>query len=153
MKLGVANKDVVAGFLLIAVAGLFALKASELSMGTPLRLGPGYFPLILSGILAALGLAVLANGLRAGGGLPSGAASRGLAVIIAAVIFFAAAVRPLGFVPTLAVTVMLATLASARFRLIPALLLTTGVVAFCWALFIWGIGLPLQSLGPWLGGY
>ena len=35
-------------------------------VGTPLRMGPGYFPLLVGAILAALGLAVVAQGFIAG---------------------------------------------------------------------------------------
>ena len=153
MSVGALNKDVVAGFLIIAVAGLFALKASDLPMGTAVRMGPGYFPLILSGILGILGLAVTANGLRAGGRLSWAVTWRGLALVLGAVVFFGLAVQPLGFLPTLAVAVMLSTIASMRFRLVPSVLLTAGLVVLCWAVFIRGIGLPLQLVGPWLGGY
>jgi putative tricarboxylic transport membrane protein len=76
-----------------------------------------------------------------------------LAVVVASVIFFGLAVGPLGFLPTLAFAVMLSTMASMRFRVISSILLTAGLVVLCWAVFIRGIGLPLQLIGPWLGGY
>ena len=35
----------------------FAVGSLRYELGTPLRMGPGYFPLLVGGILAALGLA------------------------------------------------------------------------------------------------
>lgn len=146
-------KDVCAGLLFIALALLFAVQTRDLPMGTAVRMGPGYFPLLLSGLLGLLGLMVLVNGLRFPGERPQGVAWRALAVLTAAVVFFGAAVRPLGFVPTLTVCVFASAAASRLFRPATAALLTLAMVAFAWAVFIKGLGLPLALIGPWLGGY
>ncbi len=47
------TKDVSAGLLFIAIAALFALGTQELELGTARKLGPGAFPLMLSGVLGA----------------------------------------------------------------------------------------------------
>ncbi|MFG1478408.1 tripartite tricarboxylate transporter TctB family protein [Xanthobacter sp. V4C-4] len=146
-------KDVFAGLLFIALALLFAAQTRDLAMGTAVRMGPGYFPLLLSGLLGGLGLAVLVNGLRFPGEMPGAVAWRALAVLTVAVVFFGAAVRPLGFVPTLAVSVFLSAIASRLFRPGAAALITGAMVVFAWIVFIKGLGLPLALVGPWLGGY
>src|SRR5688572_32035943 len=58
------TKDVSAGLLFIAIAALFALGTQELELGTARRLGPGAFPLMLSGVLGLLGLIILVKGFR-----------------------------------------------------------------------------------------
>lgn len=146
-------KDVLAGLLFIALALLFAAQTRDLPMGTAVRMGPGYFPLLLSGLLGLFGLVVLANGLRFEGTMPGGVAWRALAVLTIAVVFFGAAVRPLGFVPTLTLSVFVSATASRLFRPGAAALITIAMVVFAWAVFIKGLGLPLSLIGPWLGGY
>lgn len=151
-------KDVLSGLLFIALAAVFALETRELPMGTAIRMGPGYFPLLLAGLLALLGLIVLANGLRFHSETSHGLALkdvawRGLLVVTGAVIFFGLAVRPLGFLPTLAVTVFASAAASRKFHPLVAGAITLAMVVFAWAVFIKGLGLPLPLLGPWLGGY
>jgi len=146
-------KDVLAGLLFIGLGVLFALQTRDLSLGTAVRMGPGYFPLVLSGLLGLLGLLVLVNGLRSPGAPPSGIAWRAVIVLTAAVVFFGVAVRPLGFVPTLTLSVFAAATASQLFKPGVAALITIGMVVFAWAVFIKGLGLPLPLLGPWLGGY
>lgn len=146
-------KDVISGLLFIALGALFGWQTQDLPMGTAVRMGPGYFPLVLSGLLALLGLIVLANGLRFPGERPSGIAWRALIILTFSVVFFGFAVRPLGFLPALAISVFASALASTKFRLLTALAITAVMTLFAWAVFIKGLGLPLPLLGPWLGGY
>lgn len=146
-------RDVLSGLLFIGLGLLFGWQTHDLPMGTAVRMGPGYFPLLLSGLLGLLGLVILINGLRFPGEMPSGIAWRALLIITGAVVFFGFAVRPLGFLPALAVAVFASTLASRLFRLSTAVIITAVMVVFAWAVFIKGLGLPLPLLGPWLGGY
>ena len=146
-------KDVLSGLLFIALAALFAWQALDLPIGTSNRMGPGYFPMVLSGGLGVLGIVVLINGLRTQGDAPSGIAWRALIVLTGIIVFFGIAMRPLGFLPALAVSVFVSTMASQKFRLTTAIINTVVMTVFCWAVFIKGLGLPLQMLGPWLGGY
>ena len=146
-------RDVMSGLLFIVLAGLFAWQALDLPMGTAVRMGPGYFPLLLAGLMGLLGLIVLINGLRFPGEMPSGIAWRALFVLTFSVVFFGAAVRPLGFLPALAISVFVSAAASRKFNLVTALASTAVMTVFAWAVFIKGLGLPLPLLGPWLGGY
>ncbi|MGU3495888.1 tripartite tricarboxylate transporter TctB family protein [Xanthobacteraceae bacterium A53D] len=146
-------KDVISGLLFIAIALLFAWQSRELTVGTAMRMGPGYFPLLLSWLMGFLGLIVLINGLRFRGDAPSGFAWRALVILICATVFFGFGMRPLGFLPTLAITIFASTLASTLFRITTAVVITAVMTVFCWAVFILGLGLPLPLLGPWLGGY
>ncbi|MEP9353906.1 tripartite tricarboxylate transporter TctB family protein [Xanthobacter sp. KR7-65] len=146
-------KDVLSGLLFIALALLFGWQTADLPMGTAVRMGPGYFPLVLSGLLGLLGIIVVFNGLRTPGEMPTGIAWRALIIITFSVVFFGFAVRPLGFLPALGVAVFVSTLGSRLFRLQTALIITAVMVVFAWAVFIKGLGLPLPLLGPWLGGY
>ena len=53
-------RDVVGGLVVVAIGGLFLLFGRELPVGTSFRMGPGYFPTILSWLMVALG-AVMAG--------------------------------------------------------------------------------------------
>lgn len=146
-------KDVLSGLLFIALGLLFAWQTQDLPMGTAVRMGPGYFPLLLSALLGLLGLIVLINGLRFPGEMPSGIAWRAVVIVTGAVVFFGFAVRPLGFLPALGITVFVVSTASRLFSFKTALASTVVMVIFAWAVFIKGLGLPIPILGPWLGGY
>jgi hypothetical protein len=53
-----SQKDFYSGLMFTIVGASFALGASNYTIGTGARMGPGYFPLILGIMLAILGCAV-----------------------------------------------------------------------------------------------
>jgi hypothetical protein len=143
--------DVVTGILLLLTAALFGWQTSTLNIGTAFRMGPGYFPLILSGLLGLLGIIILIKGLRSADEGSSGAiAWRGILFILPAPIFFGLTVRGLGFVPSIFCTVLIASMASARMKPLPALILSVAVTVFATLVFSYALGLPFRRFGPWL---
>ena len=50
--------DLIAGLVLMAVAAFFGWHTRALEIGTSLRMGPGYFPMVLSILLFILGALV-----------------------------------------------------------------------------------------------
>src|SRR3546814_17479657 len=67
MALGIRNQiDVAAGVMYLAIAAAFAFGAWDLRLGTAARMGPGYFPMAVSSLLALAGLVVLAQALWPG---------------------------------------------------------------------------------------
>ncbi|MBV8502795.1 MAG: tripartite tricarboxylate transporter TctB family protein [Paucibacter sp.] len=53
------NQQLIKGLVLMAVALLFGLPSLEYRMGNFTRPGPGLFPLIVSGILLLIGIAIV----------------------------------------------------------------------------------------------
>lgn len=53
-----SQKDFCAGLMFTVAGGGFAAGASQYSVGSGARMGPGYFPLILGLMLAVLGCAI-----------------------------------------------------------------------------------------------
>ncbi|MYZ48287.1 tripartite tricarboxylate transporter TctB family protein [Propylenella binzhouense] len=144
-------KDLLAGLAFIAFGLAFGYAALGYELGTALRMGPGYFPLVLAGILVALGIGVIVEGMLAGEGGDIGTVPwRGAALILGALVFFGYAVQGLGLAPTLFVTVFLAALASQRTGIPTAALLALALTAFCIAIFVYGLGVTLPLVGPWL---
>src|SRR5215217_7886996 len=136
------TRDASAGLIFVAIAALFALGSLRLELGTALRMGPGYFPLVLSGLLAALGVAIIVCSLREAP-VPAGAVPmRGLPLILLAPVVFGLTVRGLGLVPAVALVVLLSAFASRRMGVALALALTVGLTAFCVLVFSYGLGLP-----------
>ncbi len=60
------NKDFWAGLMLIAIGTATVLIARNYPFGTTLRMGPGYFPTVLGGVLVLFGLYLAIDGLRRG---------------------------------------------------------------------------------------
>lgn len=54
-----SQKDFFAGLLYASVGGAFAIGATNYSLGTAARMGPGYFPLMLGVLLCLIGLYII----------------------------------------------------------------------------------------------
>jgi len=59
------QKDFGAGLMYMVVGIFFAYLASQYQMGTPAKMGPGYFPFWIGILLTAIGLLVLIKSLSA----------------------------------------------------------------------------------------
>ncbi|WEF23563.1 tripartite tricarboxylate transporter TctB family protein [Paracoccus sp. S3-43] len=143
--------DIAAGLLFMAIAAFFAWQSLGLEMGTSIRMGPGYFPMVLSGLLFLLGAIILVKAFGRADDEPFGAVAwRGILFILPAPIFFGLTVRGLGFVPALFITTLIATQASVRMRPLAALILAVAVTILSTLIFSYGLGLPFRRFGPWL---
>ncbi len=144
-------RDAGCGLIFIAIGLLFSLGATNLELGTPLRMGPGLFPLILAGLLVALGLAIVGSGFGHSAAGRLTVPWRGLGFILAAPVVFGLTVRGLGLAPALALVALISAFASRRMSVLLAVALTVGLTVFCILVFSLGLGLPLRLVGPWLG--
>lgn len=149
----ISRDDLIAGALFIGLGGFFAVEALSYDLGTPFRMGPGFLPLTLGAVLAALGLAIGIKGLSRGADAVKDPVSwRAIVLVSLAVIFFAVTVRGLGFVPTVFVTVLVTSLASRMNSPTSAILIAIGLTAMSTLIFVVGLRLQVPLVGPWLGG-
>ncbi len=149
-SIGIDPTNGVCGALFIAVGLFFGYQSWNLDLGTAFRMGPGYFPFVLSVILVLLGLIVFIQATRVAGEPVGPIAWRGMLFILPAPIFFGLTVRGLGLVPSIFLTAMIAAFASSRMRPGMALLLSAGLTLFSVIVFSYALGLPFQRFGPWL---
>ncbi|GGN41787.1 hypothetical protein FHR83_003040 [Actinoplanes campanulatus] len=140
--------DVLAGGVFAVIGGVFVVGSLGYDRGTPLRMGPGYFPLLVGAIVTVLGLAIVVKGLLAGSDLPFEAVPwRAIVLVTVAVVFFGVFVRVLGFVPTSFVTALLTAFASRRVRPLTALAVAAGLTVAATLIFIVGLQLRLPLWG------
>lgn len=143
-------KEVFSGLLMIAAAAGFAwivLRPGGLSLGTARSMGPGYFPLMVSMILGALGLIMIVTSFGRKTGEINFVGVRSFALVLGAPVAFGLVVRPLGFVLGVAVIVMIAAWASHRMTLKLAALTTIGMTAFSVFLFYYMLKMPVTLWG------
>jgi hypothetical protein len=146
-------KDILAGLVFAAFGLAFAITATSYEMGTTLRMGPGYFPLILGGLLVLLGGVIVVKGVMAGevgtiGEIPW----RAVGLLVAAVLFFGLTVRGLGLAPSTFGAALLSVFASRRTGVVAAVLVSVGLTALCVLVFVVALSLRLPLLGPWIRG-
>ncbi|WP_313135883.1 tripartite tricarboxylate transporter TctB family protein [Paracoccus jeotgali] len=127
------RQDLAAGAILaaigLAVAGYAAL---HYDIGTPRRMGPGFFPLGLGLALALLGGTVAL--LRGGQPMPRPTLPE-LVAVLSAIVIFALGVERLGLVLTTFVSVLVASAAAPRGGILWRLLLGCGVCVIAVGVF------------------
>lgn len=137
-------QDFYGGLVLMAFA-LFALWAgSDLPGMRGFAFGPGTAPRLFAGLLLLVGGAIVVMGLLTDGPPLEKYGIRGPVLFIASVLFFAAAIRPVGLVITAFLTIMIAAGASNEVRWLQSLIWAVILTIFCVFLFIYGLKLPLQ---------
>ena len=141
-----SQRDFVSGLMFVLVGAGFAIGATNYSMGTSARPGAGYFPLMLSVIMAILGAIVLFKSLtiESSNGDPIGSiAFKPLLIIVAAIVVFGLLLERLGMIITVPVLIIMASLAGDEFKwrgvLASVVILTIG----CWLVFILGLKLTI----------
>jgi hypothetical protein len=143
MKLGLSNnKDLWAGAMLIATGAATVIIARNYAFGTTLRMGPGYFPTVLGGILILFGLYLVVSGLRSTDEIQGSWPLRAMTVLPLALVLFGVLMTHAGFLPALLVLIFGSALAGPQFRLVEVLLLSAALSMVSVALFVWGLGLP-----------
>jgi len=137
-----SNKDFWAGVMLIATGAASILIAREYPFGTTMRMGPGYFPSALGGVLVLFGIYVMVSGLRSGVKIGGHCSLRALIVLPFSLVAFGILMNHAGFIPALAVLIFGSAYAGREFNFVEVLLLTATLTGLSVAVFIWGLGLP-----------
>ncbi|RAI37870.1 hypothetical protein CH338_14615 [Rhodoplanes elegans] len=141
--------DLVTGLLFVSL-GLFAIVYGwNYPIGTPSRIGPGYYPLLVSSGLVLLGLILVGRSLVIPGDRIEGIALRPLVFVLLGTVLFGLLVEKAGFVISGILVVVLARLADRDFRPLEVALLAAGLVAFIALLFWLGLSLPLHPFPRW----
>ena len=137
-----SKKDVWAGLMLIAIGAAAILIARDYPFGTALRMGPGYFPVVLGALLIVFGLGILAGGLRRGETIAGTWSPRALVLLPLSLLLFGLLMRYAGFVPALLVLIIGSAAAGSEFKFLEVLLFALALTALAVAVFVWALGLP-----------
>jgi putative tricarboxylic transport membrane protein len=138
-------QDLGAGVVLtlIGLAGFYF--GSDLAFGTAARMGPGYFPMLLSVLIIAIGLVVGARGLTIAGPPIEPVQLRPILFIIAAILVFGFLIEAIGLALTAVVLTVLAAYARREVNLRETILLGVGLAVFTVVVFVSVLGQPLPA--------
>lgn len=138
------NKDFWSGLLLLGfgVAGFY--MALDYPFGSALRMGPGYFPRVLAGIMIAFGLFVLIRGIRSGEKVRGVWGWKPLAYITVSLVLFGWIMDRFGMIPALLVMFFVSALGGHEFKLKEVAILTVAMSVFAVGVFVYGLGLPYR---------
>ena len=130
-------------FVLIGLAGLYFGR--ELAFGTAARMGPGYFPILLSVLILAIGIIVAIRGLTTEGPPIEPVQLRPIAMIVAAILIFGVLIDVVGLALTALLLTVFAAYARREVKLTETILLGAGLAAFTVAVFVYLLGQPLPA--------
>jgi hypothetical protein len=152
MKMDVrGNQDFFAGLMFIAF-GVVAVVISlqNYPLGRSFNMGPGYFPLLLGGILTVFGVYVMLRGLLTGAKIEGVWGIRPLVLVTLGIVAFGFLMERMGMVPALVALFFVSALGGREFKAKEVLILTAIMTAMSWGIFIFGLQMPFRlfAWGP-----
>ena len=136
-------QDLGAAVVFVAIGLASAYFGKDLSFGTAGRMGPGYFPLILSWIIVGVGFVLGLAAVTIEGPSIEPIQLRPITVIIAAILVFGLLISSAGLAIAAVLLTVLAAYARRDVNLTEAVLLGIGLAAFTVVVFVYGLSQPL----------
>ena len=138
------QKDFGAGLMYMVIGLFFTYMATQYSMGTPAKMGPGYFPFWLGLVMTALGLVILIKSLGAKAAIEKIPPFnwRVIALITGSAVLYGVLLPIMGFIVAVFVLVFLSASASHEFHWKGTLMNAIFLIVFTYLVFV--VGLKLQ---------
>jgi hypothetical protein len=138
-------QDVGAGivFFVIGLAGIYFGR--DLAMGTGARMGPGYFPVMLSYLIVVVGLVVAGRGLILEGPPVERLQFRPIFFVLASILLFGAIIDYAGLAITTVALTIVAAYARRNVSLLETFVLGAGLALFTIGVFVYALNQPLPA--------
>lgn len=131
----------------MALGAVTMFLAREYSIGFTIRMGPGYFPTALGGILTAFGAVIALRGLLRPEQVRGAWGWRPLALVALSIVLFGALMKHAGMVPAIVASIGVAAAASRESRAREVIALACLMVIFSVAVFTYGLKLAYPLFG------
>jgi hypothetical protein len=135
--------DLWAGLASAAFGALILRIASDYPVGKGGRIGPGYAPRLLGGLLVGLGLLLMIRSTWVATPVECLFRPRPVVLVLASVVAFALVFAWAGLVPAVLATVLIANWASPENDWRSAISVAVLLAIFAWALFVVALKLPM----------
>ncbi|MEP9354377.1 tripartite tricarboxylate transporter TctB family protein [Xanthobacter sp. KR7-65] len=145
-KLVRGGVDFYSGLLLFSIAAFALWYISGLEIGTARQMGPGYFPLGVALVLAAMGAFLLVRGMIVEGPDPGVIQLRTAALILLSFFAFAVLLDRFGLIAAILAQVALASFAARDAVFWKSMLFGLVLAVGSAALFVWGLGVQMRVL-------
>jgi len=143
------SADLMTGLFLLALAALTFWEASDLPMGSAVRMGAGYVPRLLSFLMGGFGLAIIVLSFSGDEEPMTRWGIRPLLCVLLVPIIFALTIESLGLVVTVILCTIVAALGSRESRAVEVALLGIALALFTLALFVITLDIPMQPFPAW----
>ena len=136
------NKRFLSGLMFLGIGGVAIYMAQDYPMGSALRMGPGYFPIVLGGLMGLFGIYELILGVMKSDPVKGNWSVRALIVLPLAAVVFGIMMEKLGFVMALVALIFVSAAASREFKFLEVLISAVVITLASVGVFIYGLGLP-----------
>jgi putative tricarboxylic transport membrane protein len=143
------KRNFLAGLLLVGFGLGALLIARTYKMGTAFRMGPGYFPAMLSSLLIVIGLIVACLAFRSGEVKLPKVVWRPLIIVSASVALFGLILKGAGLLLATFVMVVLSRLARPGYSWIETIVLGVALSVLCAGVFYFGLRIQMPLLPTW----
>jgi hypothetical protein len=144
-----APKDFWSGLIFTVFGVGFVAVARSYPIGSALRMGPAYFPTLVGGLLAILGVVLVARSTFSAGEAVSHIGLRALILVLGALVLFGYLLDFTGLVPAIVALVFVSSAGGHEFKWWEVSALAAVLVVLAVGIFYYGLGMPL-NLGPQL---
>ncbi len=143
------NKQFLSGVMFLFIGAVSIYIARDYPMGTALRMGPGYFPIVLGGIIGLFGIYELIKGILKPEAMKGNWSLRALIILPLSAVLFGIIMEHGGFLPAMVVLIYVSAASSNEFKFWEVTALAVGLTAASVGLFIYGLGLPYPLITGW----
>ena len=137
------QKDFYAGLMFVFTGLMFAFIAPNYGMGTPAKMGAGYFPFWLGLVLAGMGIVVALSGMG-----PKASEEKlakwdwkSVLWVTGSVVLFAASLPYMGLIVSLLVLIFISAMASHEFHWKGTVVSAVILNVIAYVAFVWGLKL------------
>ena len=144
------SKDFLSGLMFIGFGLLALYFGQKLALGTPVRMGPGYVPRMLSLTLLGLGALVCIIAVVSGSEPVERPKWKPITLVTLGIVCFALLFERAGLIPALVVLIMISSLAGEEFKLIEVIGNIIVLSILCTIVFKIGLGMNISVVqGIW----
>jgi len=136
-------QDFGAGILFILFGAIGLYIGSDLTFGSARNMGPGYFPMIICGLIVLIGLIVTAKSLSLEGPAIERIQFRPIIFILLAIAAFGIFIAQIGAVISSILLIVFAAYARREVNLVEPLIFAVCTAAFVVIIFVYALGQPM----------
>lgn len=137
------NASLIGGGLTLVIGAFVLEESSGYGRGSPLRMGPGFFPTLLGVLLLLLGGLLIISSLRGAVWRIKQVEFRALACILGSLALFGLVLPRYGLAPAILSQILTSACASPSSRPLPTIFLALAVTVFAWLIFVRMLSIPL----------
>ena len=110
------NKRFLSGIMFLGIGAVAIYIAQDYPMGSALRMGPGYFPIVLGGIMVAFGVFELIIGALKPDPVQGNWSLRALVILPISAVIFGLLMEHFGFIPAMVALIFASAWAGDEFK-------------------------------------